>query len=74
MLYSLAFSICTVAAAMVAGCGGFGNYSSLFLTEDPIGEILRNAVRAGGVPQQIAIKANDRLVNMGILRYNELFA
>jgi hypothetical protein len=52
----------------------FGNYSSLFLTEEPIGEILRSAVRAGGVPQQIAIRANDRLVNMGILRYNELFA
>ena len=52
----------------------FGSPSNLFLTEDSIEKILKNAVQAGGQARQIAIRTNDRIVNnMGILRFNVLF-
>ncbi len=52
----------------------FGSPSNLFLTEDSIEEIVKNAVQSGGQARQIAVRTNDRIVNnMGILRFNALF-
>jgi len=50
-----------------------GSYRWVFMSEDDVAGILSYAISAGGETKQLAVKTNDRLVNMGVLRYNHLF-
>ncbi|MGA3036655.1 MAG: hypothetical protein ABSE64_04140 [Vulcanimicrobiaceae bacterium] len=51
----------------------FGNFSTLFMANEELEEILATTIKAGGNAYVMAVKTNDRLVNMGIVRFNGLF-